>query len=57
MNSDDKDSLKQIPTGGLDEEEVLDLVEGLRERWIREDELTYASKIDFDAAQAQIAEN
>ena len=52
--SDKNDSFKGINNNGLDEDEVLDIVEGLRERWVREDELTYASQIDFDAAQTQI---
>ena len=42
-SEDKNDSFKGINNNGLDEDEVLDLVEGLRERWVREDELTYAS--------------
>lgn len=35
----------------MDEDEILALIEDFRERWIREDELTYATQVDFDGAQ------
>lgn len=38
--------------GGLEEEEIIEIIEGYREKWMKEDEVTYASKIDTDVAQA-----
>ena len=37
---------------GLHEEEIVELIEGYREKWTKEDEATYATRFDFDAAQA-----
>ena len=54
-SSSSTDSLKKEYEAGMQEDEVLYLIEELREKWIREDELTYATQVDFDVAQMQIA--
>lgn len=53
-SSGSSDSIKKEFEAGMQEEEVLMLVEELREKWIREDEITYASQVDFDVANMQI---
>ena len=53
-SSSSSDSIKREYEVGIQEEEVQLMIEEHRERWIKEDELTYASQVDFDVALMQV---